>query len=109
MADNIEQVTDSTWEAQVLRSPLPVLVDFWAEWCQPCVRMVPDLEAVASQFAGKLKVVKVDVQTNDRVADQYAVQNLPTLFVFKGGMVAEQRIGKLSRQDLVKLVQPYVG
>ncbi|MCM2256289.1 MAG: thioredoxin [Vicinamibacteria bacterium] len=108
MAANIEQVNDSTWESQVLRSPIPVLVDFWAEWCQPCIRMVPDLEAVAEQFAGKLKVAKVDVQQNERVPDQYAVQNLPTLFVFKGGMVVEQRIGKLSKQDLIKLVQPYL-
>lgn len=108
MPENVHNLTDDTFEAQVLKSPTPVLVDFWAQWCQPCIKMVPDLEAVAQQFAGRLKVAKVNVEQNERVPFNYSVQNLPTIFVFKGGMVAEQRIGRLSKEALIKLVQPYL-
>jgi thioredoxin 1 len=87
---------DSNWQAEVLSSKEPVLVDFWAEWCQPCKVMVPALEAAAQQFAGRVRVGKLNVEENEQVPFQYNVTTLPTLLVIKGGQVADQRIGLLS-------------
>jgi thioredoxin 1 len=109
MADNLQTYTDQTWEKDVLGSSQPVLVDFWAEWCVPCKTLVPTLEAVASQFDGKLKVGKLNVEENDQVPFKYGITTLPTLMLFKNGQVSEQRVGLISRENLVKLVEPHVG
>jgi len=103
-SSNIETLTDQTWAQQVLASDKPVLVDFWAEWCAPCKAMVPDLEAVAAHYAGRVRVGKLNVEENEQVPFQYGITAMPTLIVFKGGKVAEQRVGKMSKDALVKLL-----
>jgi thioredoxin 1 len=108
MSANIETFTDQSWAGDVLGSDKPVLVDFWAEWCAPCKAMVPDLEAVAAQYAGRVKVGKLNVEENDQVPFRYGITAMPTLIVFKGGKVAEQRVGKMSREGLAKLLDAHL-
>jgi thioredoxin 1 len=109
LADTIETLTDSNWDKDVMSSEQPVLVDFWAEWCAPCKTMLPAVEAVAQQFKGRLRVGKVNVEENEQVPFRYNITTLPTLMIFKGGKVSEQRVGLLSRENLVKLVEPHLG
>ncbi len=108
MADQIETFTDQNWEKEVAASEKPVLVDFWAQWCKPCLAMVPDLQAVAETYAGRLRVGKVNVEENDDVPFRYNITAMPTLLVLKGGKVLDQRVGKMSKDALVKLVEPYL-
>jgi thioredoxin 1 len=108
MADSISTLTDQNWNKDVLQSSQPVLVDFWAEWCVPCKSLLPAIEAVAEQFAGKLRVGKMNIEENELVPQQYDVNMLPTLMVFKDGKVADQRKGMISRDALVKLVQSHL-
>ncbi len=108
MAADIETLTDQNWEQEVVASPKLVLVDFWAEWCKPCLAMVPDLEAVAQLYAGRLKVGKVNVEENNDVPFRYNITAMPTLIVLKGGKVLDQRVGKMSKDALVKLVEPHL-
>ncbi len=107
MAD-IETFTDQNWKTEVLGSKLPVLVDFWAEWCQPCKALGPTIEAVATHYAGRLRVGKLNVDEN-AVANDYGVRSIPTLLVVKGGVVAEQRTGLISKDALVKLLEAQLG
>jgi thioredoxin len=89
------QVTDTTFDQEVLKSTEPVLVDFFADWCGPCKAMAPALEQVASEMQGKLKVVKVDVDQNPGITARYGIRAMPTLLVFKGGQVVGQNVGAL--------------
>ena len=109
MAGKVNTYTDQNWQSEVLSSERPVLVDFWADWCVPCRNLVPTIEAVAEQFDGKLKVGKLNVDENAGVPFQYSITTLPTLIVFKAGKVSEQRIGLISRENLVKLIEPHLG
>ena len=88
-------VTDANFEAEVIKSAEPVLVDFFAEWCTPCKAMAPALEQVAQEMAGKVKVVKVDVDQNPEITQRYRIQAMPTLLMFKDGKVAAQQVGAL--------------
>jgi thioredoxin 1 len=88
-------VTDKTFDAEVLKSSEPVLVDFFAEWCGPCKAMAPALEQVATEMKGKVKVVKVDVDQNPEITMKYHIQAMPTLMIFKDGKVAAQNVGAL--------------
>ena len=106
MANNVQELTDARWDADVLRSPVPVLVDFWADWCVPCKTLLPTVEALAEQFAGRLKVVKMNVEENPEVPFKYNVTTLPTLLVLKNGQVAEQRVGLISKDKLTQLIEP---
>jgi len=108
MGDTLATYNDGNWTSDVLQSEQPVLVDFWAEWCAPCKAMVPALEAVAAQFNGKLKVGKLNVEENNTVPDQYAITSLPTLLVIKKGQVTEQRVGLMSKDALIKFLQPHL-
>ncbi len=101
--------TDSAWDTEVLNSELPVLVDFWAEWCGPCRMIGPTVDAVADEYNGKLKVGKLNVDDNGGSASRYNVRGIPTLLLFKGGKVVEQRVGAVSKSDLVKMVEPHVA
>jgi thioredoxin 1 len=109
MSDGVQTFTDANWEADVLGSSAPVLVDFWADWCVPCKALAVTVEAVASQFDGKLKVGKLNVEDNADVPFRYNITTLPTLLVLKGGRVLEQRIGLISKDNLVKLLEPHLG
>jgi len=100
MPDTITQVTDSTFEAEVLKSTIPVLVDFWAEWCGPCRMVAPVVEEVAKQYEGKVKVAKVDVDQNQRVATQFQIRSIPSLYIFKNGKVAGQIVGAVPKQQI---------
>jgi thioredoxin 1 len=109
VAETIQTLTDANWEADVMKSPHPVLVDFWADWCAPCKTLLPAVEAVAEQFKGRLRVGKVNVEENEHVPFQYNITTLPTLLIIKGGKVSEQRVGLISRDNLVKLIEPHLG
>ena len=108
MSEKLRTFTGENWQKEVLGADKPVLVDFWAAWCQPCLAMVPDLEAVAEAYTGRLRVGKLNVEEHGAVAEQYGIQAMPTLLVFKGGKVAEQRVGKMSKDALAKLLEPHL-
>ena len=99
-------VTDANFEAEVIKSSEPVLVDFFAEWCGPCKAMAPALEQVAQEMAGKVKVVKVDVDQNPGITQKYTIQAMPTLMIFKDGQKVAERVGALTQkkqlQDWIK-------
>ncbi len=100
MSENISHVTDATFEADVLKSTTPVLVDYWAEWCGPCKMIGPILEDVAKDYAGKLKVAKMDVDANQTVPAKFQIRGIPTLILFKGGQPAATKVGALSKGQL---------
>jgi thioredoxin 1 len=105
---NALAVTSGNFTSEVLQSPLPVLVDFWAAWCGPCRAVAPTVEALASEYAGKLKVVKLDVDESGDVAGQFGVQSIPTLILFKGGQPVERLIGNHPKPSIVSKIQPYL-
>ena len=100
MADNVLAVTDTNFEAEVLKSSLPVLVDFWASWCGPCLRVGPIVDELAAENAGKLKVVKLNVDEAPDSAAQFGVQSIPTLIIFKNGEEAERIVGAVPKSTL---------
>jgi thioredoxin 1 len=99
-APNIVTLTEATFAPEVLQSPVPVLVDFWAEWCGPCKAIAPILDELAAEYEGKVKIGKVNVDDNQALAGQYGVSAIPTLLLFKGGQVTEQMRGLRSKRDL---------
>ncbi len=105
MADNVINVGDGDFKKQVLESDEPVLVDFWATWCAPCRAIAPSVSALAEQYKGKVKVAKVDVDSNQNTAEQFGIRSIPTLLVFKKGKVVEQIVGaapKAKIEDAMK-------
>ena len=92
-SENVREFTDANFDAEVLKSDVPTLVDFWAVWCGPCRAIAPIVESLAGAYAGKVKVGKLDVDHNQRVAAKYMVRSIPTLLLFKGGKVVEQIVG----------------
>jgi thioredoxin 1 len=104
MAGNIQEVSDATFENEVLRASTPVLIDFWAPWCGPCRAIAPLVEELANEYAGKLKVVKMNVDDNPRTPAQYGVRGIPNLIVFKNGEVQQQVVGAVPKAHLVKAV-----
>ncbi len=104
MSNLVVHTTDAHFEQDVLQSDLPVLVDFWAEWCGPCKMIGPIIEAAATEFSGKLKVVKFDVQANPQMSMKYGIRNIPALMIFKNGQVHTTQVGALSKMQLTEFV-----
>lgn len=102
MAGAVRQITDANFETEVTRSPIPVLVDFWAEWCGPCRLMIPVLDELAPLYEGKLKIAKINVDENQDAPSRFGVMNIPTMIVFKSGKEIERVIGAVSKADLHK-------
>jgi thioredoxin 1 len=100
MAGSIGHVTSQTWQAEVATSSVPVLVDFWAEWCGPCKAIAPVLEELAGELAGKLKIMKVNVDESPDLAQQFGIRSIPTLLVFKAGTIAAQMVGAMPKAAL---------
>src|SRR6266478_2512437 len=101
--------TDAAFDSDVLKSPEPVLVDFWAEWCGPCRQMGPTIDTIASEYAGKAKVGKLNVDDNGPTSMRYNVRGIPTLLLFKGGKVVEQKVGAVGKADVQKMLDAHVG
>ncbi len=106
--DNTHIFTDAAFDAEVLQSTEPVLVDFWAEWCGPCRQMAPTIDVIASEYSGKVKVGKLDVDSNGQTAMRYGIRGIPTLLLFKGGQVVEQRVGAAGKSDLQKMIDAHL-
>lgn len=104
MSSTVVHVTDATFDEEVLKSDVPVLVDYWAEWCGPCKMIAPVLEEVAESYAGKVKVCKLDVDSNKEAAAKYGIRGIPTLMVFKDGDAAATKVGALSKTQLEEFV-----
>jgi len=102
------EVTDSQWETSVVQSDVPVLVDFWAEWCGPCRSMSPYVDKLAEEFTGKLKVVKINTQENTEVPARYGIHAIPTFLVIKGGEVVKQIVGSQPYDALKSAVEPFL-
>ncbi|MFO7856236.1 MAG: thioredoxin [Paracoccaceae bacterium] len=98
-------VTDATFEAEVLKSDTPVVVDFWAEWCGPCKQIGPALEELSSEFGDKVKVVKVDIDENPNAPSRYGVRGIPTLLIFKDGQVASSKVGAAPKSALQQWIE----
>ena len=99
-----QAVTADAFEDEVVKSEIPVMVDFWAEWCGPCKALSPTIDVIAEEYAGKIKVCKLDVQTEAVVASKYAVSSIPTLLIFKAGEVADRIVGLKPKQDITSRI-----
>ena len=100
MSEHIHYVTDDSFEAEVLQSQQPVLVDYWAEWCGPCKMIAPILDEIAAEYAGKLKVAKVNIDDNQATPAKFGIRGIPTLMIFKNGNVEATKVGALSKAQL---------
>ncbi len=100
--------TDAGWDSDVLNSEVPVLVDFWAEWCGPCRMMSPTIDAIAEEFTGKVKVGKLNVDENGGTAMRYNIRGIPTMLVFKGGQVVAQKVGAVGKSDVQDLLNSHL-
>lgn len=104
MSEHIHHVTDDSFEIDVLQSDEPVLVDYWAEWCGPCKMIAPILDDIANDYAGRLKVVKLNIDDNQKTPASFGIRGIPTLMLFKNGLVEATKVGALSRSQLVTFI-----
>lgn len=101
---NVKDFTDANFDAEVMQSNVPVLVDFWAEWCMPCKMLTPTIEAVADEFAGRLKVGKVDTDSNRNTALKFNINAIPTVILFRNGEIKKKFVGVTSKDDLARAI-----
>ncbi len=107
--EKVREFTEGGWEQDVLGAERPVLVDFWAEWCSPCRMLGPTIDQVAVEFEGRVTVGKLNVDDHSAIAERYGVRSIPTLLVFHGGRVVEQRVGLMSKAELVRMLEARVA
>ena len=105
MSEKLSSITDATFEDDVIKSDIPVLVDFWAEWCGPCRMVTPVLEMLADEYDGQIKIVKLNIDENQEVPARYGVRSIPTLIIFKNGENVATKIGAASRSQLAEFVE----
>ncbi len=108
MSEHIRYVTDSTFAAEALQAQLPVLVDYWAEWCGPCRMIAPILEEVAKEYAGRLIVAKLNVDENQQTPQKYGIRGIPTLMLFKNGNVEATKVGAVSKSQLTAFIDSHI-
>jgi thioredoxin 1 len=108
MSDNIVHVSDASFEQDVLKADGPVLVDFWAEWCGPCKMIAPVLDELSNEYAGKLKIAKLNIDSNTDTAPKYGVRGIPTLIIFKNGQVEATKVGALSKSQLAAFIDSVI-
>lgn len=106
---NISAITDGTFENEVVASKVPVLVDFWAQWCGPCKAIAPLLDDLAQKYEGKIKIVKLDVDSNPGTPPKFGVRGIPTLILFKDGQVKATQVGLLSKAELVSFIDGHIS
>ena len=104
MSEHIKHVSDGSFDADVLKSATPVLVDYWAEWCGPCKMIAPVLEDLAKEYSGRLTIAKLDIDANPGITSQFGIRGIPTLILFKGGKPHAQKVGALSKSQLAAFV-----
>jgi len=104
MSEHIQHVTDANFKSEVLESSLPVLVDYWAEWCGPCKMVAPILDEVAKEYAGKLKIAKLNIDDNQKTPGEFGIRGIPTLMLFKSGNVEATKVGALSKSQLTAFI-----
>ncbi|HKN60288.1 MAG TPA: thioredoxin [Candidatus Acidoferrales bacterium] len=111
MADTVQAVSDANFQNDVIEASKtqPVIVDFWASWCRPCLMLSPTVEELAKEHAGKLKVVKLNVDENINTPGKYNIRGIPTLLVFKGGQVADQVVGAVPKDQIEKVIQRHIS
>ena len=105
MSEKILQTSDASFAADVLESDVPVLLDFWAEWCGPCKMIAPLLDAAADDYAGRVKIVKINIDENPNTPPKYGIRSIPTLMMFKGGQVHGQKLGAMSKSALTEFIE----
>jgi len=108
MSGKLAEVGDQNFESEVLNSPIPVLVDFWAAWCAPCRMLAPVVEAIAEKYEGKAKVVKLNVDENTVTSGKYNIKGIPTLLLFKNGVIKEQIVGNTSKDTISKMIDSHL-
>ena len=109
MGANLITANENNFESEVLKSDLPVLVDFWAEWCGPCKMLAPTVEAIANDYTGKVKVAKLNVDENPGISSRYGIRGIPTLLLFKGGQVQEQMVGNHPRDNIERVLESHLS
>lgn len=108
MSEKVIQLTASNFDAEVMKSDKPVLVDFWAEWCSPCRMLAPTVDTIASDYEGKVKVGKVNIDENSGLAEQFGIMSIPTLILFNNGKAVEKSVGLVSKTLLTNMLDKYV-
>lgn len=108
-SENVKEFTDGNFEAEVLQSSEPVLVDFWAEWCGPCRMLAPTIDEIANEMAGKLKVGKVDIDANGTMAAKFGIQSIPTLMLFVNGEAKETMMGAQPKGQIISKITPHLA